>query len=52
MKKSKYPANYSFMKEFELTEKANFEVSCIKRKTKRHLVRQMNVKSTYIHEKI
>lgn len=52
MKKSKYPANISSIVEVDKIERTNFEVFCPKRQTKKHIVRQMNVKSTFIYEKI
>ena len=51
MKKTKYPANISFMEEVEIFKETSYIVVCLKRQTKKHLVRQMNVKSTFIYEK-
>jgi hypothetical protein len=51
MKKSKYPANIAFIEEFEIYKETSYLVFCPIRQTKKHLVRQMNVKSTFIYEK-
>lgn len=46
MKKILYPANFAFIKEFDKSDRTAFEVECKYRKTKKHHVRQMNVKTT------
>lgn len=50
-KKSNYPANFSFLEDFKITDQQKFETNCDTLQTKKHIVRRMNYKSTYIHGK-